>query len=97
MTPEDKNLQLFADSFNLKHLIKKPTCFKGFPSCIDFIITSRKAYFKKECILASDFHKLTEASLKSQTLKASPKRKLCRDSKALDENCFHNDPKTKLD
>ena len=28
MTPEDKNLQTFADSFNLEHLIKKPTCFK---------------------------------------------------------------------
>ena len=28
MTPEDKNLQLFADPFNLEHLIKKPTCFK---------------------------------------------------------------------
>ena len=97
MTPEDKNLQLFADSFNLKHMIKKPTCFKGFPSCIDFIITSRKAYFKKECILASDFHKLTKASLKSQTLKGSPKRKLCRDCQTFDENSFNNDPKTKLD
>ena len=28
MTPEDKNLQTFADSFNLEHLIKKSTCFK---------------------------------------------------------------------
>ena len=25
MTPEDKNLQFFANFFNLKHLIKKPT------------------------------------------------------------------------
>ena len=32
MTPEDKNLQFFANFFNLKHLIKKPTCFKGFTS-----------------------------------------------------------------
>ena len=39
MTPEDKNLQLFADSFNLEHLIRKPTFFKGSPSCIDLIIT----------------------------------------------------------
>ena len=26
MAPEDKNLQIFTDSFNLEHLIKKPTC-----------------------------------------------------------------------
>ena len=55
MSPEDKNSQLFADSFNLKHLIKKPTCFKGSPSCIDLIITNRKAYFKKTCILGGDY------------------------------------------
>ena len=74
MTPEDKNLQLFADSFNLEHLIKKPTSFKGFPFYLIIfylIITNRKAYFKKECILEtgiSDFHKLTAVSLKSQIL-----------------------------
>ena len=88
MTPEDKNLQLFADPFNLEHLIKKPTCFKGSPPCIDLIITNRKAYFKKACILEtrrSDFHKLTVVSLKSQILKAPPKRKLYRDYKAFDE------------
>ena len=45
MTPEIKNLELFAHSFNAEHLIKKPTCFKGSPSLIDLIITDRKAYF----------------------------------------------------
>ena len=52
--------------------MKNPTCFKGSPSCIDLIITDRKAYFKKKCILEtgiSDFHKLTKVSLKSQILK----------------------------
>ena len=48
MTPEDKNLLLFAHSFNLEQMIKKPTCFKGSPSCIDLIITNRKAYLKEE-------------------------------------------------
>ena len=99
MTPEDKNLHLFADSLNLEHLIKKPTCFKGPPSCIDLIITNRKAYFKKVCILEtgiSDFHKLTAVSLKSQILKAPPKRKLYCTYKTFDENSFNNDLKTKL-
>ena len=101
ITPEDRNLQLSAESFNLEHLIKKPTCFKGSPSCIDLIIANRKAYFKKACILLesgiSDFHKLTTVSLKSQILKAPPNRKLYRDYKAFDENSFNNDLKTKLD
>ena len=59
MTPEDKNLQDSADSFKLERLIKKITCFKV--SCIDLIITNRKVYFKKLCILEtgiSDFHKI---------------------------------------
>ena len=84
-------MQLFADSFNLEHLIKKPTCFKGSASCIDLIITNRKAYFKKTCILEtgiSDFHKLTAVSLKSQILKAPPKRNIYRDYKAFDEKNY---------
>ena len=87
-----------CNSFNLEHLMKKPTCLKGSPSCTDLIITNRKAYFKKTCILEtgiSDFHKLTVASLKSQILKAPLKRKLYRDYKAFDENSFNNELKTR--
>ena len=82
------------------NLIKEPTCFKGSPSCIDLIITNRKPYFKKTCLIEtglSDFHKLTVVSLKSQILKAPPKRKLYRDYKTFDENNFNNDLKSKLD
>ena len=80
--------------------LKKPTCFKGSPSCIGLIITNRKAYFKNACILGtgiSDFHKSTTVSLTSQMLKAPPKRKLDRNYKAFDENIFKNDLKTKSD
>ena len=45
----------------------------------------------------SDFHKLKAFSLKSQILKAPPKRKLYRDYKALDENSFNNELESKLD
>ena len=79
MTPEDKNLQLFADYFNLEHLIKKPTCFKGSPSRIDLIIANGKACFKKACILEtgrSDSLKLTAVSLKLQIIKGSSKIKV---------------------
>ena len=100
MTPEDKNLQFFASYFNLEHLIKKPTCFNGSPSWIDFIITNRTAYFKKAFILdtgISDIHKLTAVSLKLQILSAPPKQNFYRDYKAFDENSSNNDLKTKLD
>ena len=42
MTPEDKNLQDFTDTFSLDNLINEPTCFKGNPHCIDLIPTNRK-------------------------------------------------------
>ena len=74
MTSKDKNLQLFAGFFDLELLIKKPTCFKGSPSCIDLTITNRAV------------------SLKSQTLKAFPERKLYRDWKTFD-----SDLKSKID
>ena len=45
----------------------------------------------------SDFHKLAAFSLKSQILKAPPKRKLYRDYTGFDENSFSNDLKSKLD
>ena len=51
MTSENKNLQLFVDSFNLEHLIKKPTCFKEPPSCRDLIITNRKHIKKKKMFI----------------------------------------------
>ena len=86
MNPEDKNLQRFANNFNLEHLIKKPTCFNGSPSWIDFIVTNRTAYFKKAFILEtgiSDFHKLTAVSLKSQILNAPPKQSFTEITKLL--------------
>ena len=68
MTPEDKNVQHFTDTFSLGHLITEPTCFKGSPSCIDLIITNRKSYFKNTCVTVtgiSVFYKLIAVSLKS--------------------------------
>ena len=78
MTPEDKNLQNFTDTFSFEHLIKEPTCFKGTASCIDLIITNRKSYFKDAYVTAtgkSDFHKLMVVSLKSEILKTLQKIK----------------------
>ena len=100
MTPEDKNLEHFTDTFSLEHLINEPTCFKGSPSCTDLIMTNRKSYLKNTCVTVtgkSDFHKLTAVSLKSQILKAPPKIKTYRNYKTFDENRFNEDLKNKLD
>ena len=100
ITPEDKNLQHFPDTFSLEHLINEPTCFKGIPSCIDLIITNRKSYFKNTCVAVagiSHFHKLTAVSLRSLILRAPPKIKTYRSYKTFDDNRFNEDLKSKLD
>ena len=40
MTPEEKNLQNFTDTFSLDNLINEPTCFKGNSHCTDLILTN---------------------------------------------------------
>ena len=74
MTPENTNLQHFADSFNLENRIHEATCFKGLPSCIDLIITNRKPYFKNTCMTAigmSDFHKINSSQFKISSTESS--------------------------
>ena len=53
----------------------------------EFIITNRKSCSKNTCVAAtrmSHFYKLTTVSLKSQVLKAPPKRKFYRNYKKFD-------------
>ena len=100
MTPEDKNLQNFTDTFSLDNLINEPTCFKGNPNCIDLILTNRKCYFKNTCVTetgVSDFHKLTAVSLKSHILKSPSKVKHFRNYKSFNENTFNEDLKSRID
>ena len=100
MTPEEKNLQNFTDTFTLDNLINEPTCFKGNSHCTDLILTNRKCYFKNTCVTetgVSDFHKLTAVSLKSHILKSPPKVKHFRNYKSFDENAFNEDLNLRLD
>ena len=94
MTPKNKNLQKFLNSFNLECLITEPTCFKGDPSCIDLILTNRKNYHKKSTTFVSgisDFHKIVATSLKSTFIKGNPKTILYRDYKHFEAADFDND------
>ena len=52
MTVENKNLEVFMNSFGLECLIKKPTCFQSKnPSCIDLILTDKNDLFKNSNVL----------------------------------------------
>ena len=57
-------MEQFCASYNLKSLIKEPTCFKSIdnPSCIELILTNYPKCFQNSGVYEtgiSDFHKLT--------------------------------------
>ena len=83
MTIENKNLEVFMNSFGLECLIKKPTCFQSKnPSCIDLILTSKKVLFKNSNVLEvgiSDHHSFIITALTSQLVKGNAEIKLYRD------------------
>ena len=79
-------LEQFCASYNLKSLIKEPTCFKSVdnPSCIDLILTNHPKCFQNSGVYEtgiSDFHKLTFTVLKAYFQKAKPRIIKHRDSK----------------
>ena len=59
----------FCESYNLKSIIKQPTCFKNpeKPSCIDLILTNWPKSFQSTCVTEtglSDFHRMNVSVLK---------------------------------
>ena len=68
----------FCESYNLKSIIKQPTCFKNpeKPSCIDLILTNRPKSFQSTRVTRtglSDFHRMTVSVLKMHFKKLPPK------------------------
>ena len=73
--PEMSN---FCETYNLKSLNNKPTCFKNVtnPTNIDLILTNKQKMFKNTMVIEtglSDFHKLTVTALKSKIKKKTSK------------------------
>ena len=101
MTPIGSKLQEILVSFNLKNLIKEPTCFEGpTPRCIDLMLTNKKQYFMKSQAITtgiSYFHKLTISILKSSFSKGNPKIILYRDYKNFNLINFNITLKKALD
>ena len=85
----------FCESYNLKNIIKQPTCFKnpGRPSCIDLILTNRPKSFQSTCVIEtglSDFHRMTVSVLKMHFRKLPPKVITCRNFSNYDNANFIN-------
>ena len=91
----------FCTIYNLKNLIKDPTCFKSplHPSSIDLILTNKINYFQNSQTVEtglSDHHKMTVTVLKTFFQKQAPITINYRDYKSFDKCKFHTELKLKL-
>ena len=89
-------LEEFCAFYNLKNLIKQPTCFKNLenPTCIDYILTNLPKSFHSSSVFEtglSDFHKLTLTILKVFHAKHKPKIIQYRDFNHFDNASFRTD------
>ena len=92
----DNSMIAFKEMYNLKNLIKVPTCFKNplNPTSIDVMLTNKKENFMHSLALEtglSDHHKMTLAVLKSTFVKQKPIKLNYRSYTKFDENMFKDD------
>ena len=89
-------LNRFCDIYNLKNLVKEPTCYKnpGNPSSIDFFLTNRPRTFQCTTTIEagiSDFYKLVVTVLKTFCKKRRPKIIHYRNYKNFENGNFRQD------
>ena len=89
-------MEEFCASYNLKNLIKQPTCFKNLenPTRIDHILTNHPKRFHSPSVFEaglSDFRKLTLTVLKVFHAKHKPKIIQYRDFNHFDNTSFRID------
>ena len=92
----EEPINIFCTTYNLKKLVKEPTCFKNIdsPSCIDLILTNKPLYFQTSTVVEtgiSDFHKLTLTIIKFTLPKLEPKIFHYRNYKNFDNQTFRNE------
>ena len=83
-------------SYNLKSLVRVPTCFKNpeNPSCIDLILTNSPYFFQSSCVIEtglSGFHKMTVAVIKASFQKLKPKIISFRNYKLFSNELYKKD------
>ena len=86
----------FCDTYNLKNLIKDPTCFKNplNPSAIDLILTNRPRSFQNSQTVEtglSDHHRRTVTVMRASFPKQAPTIITYRDYKYFDSNSFRGE------
>ena len=95
LTVENKNFEVFINTFGMECLIKKPTCFQSAKlNCIDLILTHEKELFKNSNVLQvgiSDHHSFIVTALKSQLIKSNAKIKLYHDYSSFQMEMFKAD------
>ena len=92
----DSAISVFSDTYDLKSLIKEPTCYKNpnKPSCIDLILTNKPRSFQHSCVIEtglSDFHKMTVTVMKILFEKLQPRVVNYRDYKHFENHKFRTD------
>ena len=75
---DNSDMTVFCDTYDLKCLIKEPTCYKNpeNPSCIDLILTNNPKYFQSWCVVEtglSDFHRTIVTVTKTTFKKFEPR------------------------
>ena len=93
----ENEMSKFCQAYNLKNLIKEPTCFKTpeNPSCIDLILTNKKGSFCYTKVIETglfDYHKITVT-----VLKRSPTIITYRNYSKIDTSLFRENVKIILE
>ena len=93
---EEENMKDFCDIYNLKNLIRHPTCFKSAhnPTSIDMFLTNRHNCFQNSCTIEtgiSDHHKMIITVLKTYFKKSKPTIIKYRSYAVYDEGSFKTD------
>ena len=87
-----KHLENFCDTFDLKNLIKEPTCFQSDnPTSIDVILTNKNRSFmhtKSVVNGLSDWHSIIFTMFKKQITRLNPIEVKYRSFKDFDEQSF---------
>ena len=75
---EEANMKSFCENYNLKSLIKQPTCYKNSnkPTCINLILTNVSRMFQSTCVLEtglSDFYPMAVTVMSKTFEKMRPR------------------------
>ena len=97
---KQEEIKMFMELYQLKNLIKEPTCFKSDnPKCIDLILTNGPSSFQNSGTIEtglSDFHSMIVTILKGGFIKRGPKIVIYRDYSKFHVNDFRRALKDSL-